>query len=105
MASDCWQNRAALAPAIALLALLALSLAPPLAADVLAGSSLQTCVASSDTNITCSKMLVMTLSLDNGQELQTQQLQFSVSCVGRYVPTNSSQLRAAHFKRNFHQTL
>jgi hypothetical protein len=93
MASVLGGRRAALAPpALALLALLALSLPSSLRADVLSGSSLQTCVASSDTNITCSKMLVMTLSLDNGQELATQQLQFSVSCVGRYVFSSLSFL-------------
>lgn len=50
---------------------------------VLASSSLQTCVQNSSTNINCKKMLVLTVTVGNGQSLATEQLNFEVACVGR----------------------
>ncbi|KAL6753619.1 hypothetical protein V8C86DRAFT_3019426 [Haematococcus lacustris] len=53
-------------------------------ADVVASSSLETCVRTStaEQDITCQKKLVLTVSLGSGQTLQTEQLDFTLACVG-----------------------
>ena len=53
---------------------------------MLASSSLETCVRESDANITCSKKLVLTLTVGSGQALQTEELSLDITCLGRWGP-------------------
>ncbi len=55
------------------------------AADVLASSSLESCVQSSVTDISCRKKMVVALTVDNTQAIATQRLEFQLACVGRCV--------------------
>lgn len=66
--------------------LLLLLLARTCTASVLSSSSLETCVNDVNTatqDISCTKKLVLTLAVGNGQALQTETLDFDVSCIGR----------------------
>ncbi|KAK9805195.1 hypothetical protein WJX72_005302 [[Myrmecia] bisecta] len=54
------------------------------ASTVIANSQLQTCVqdgSSVTTTVTCSQKLVVTLAVESGTSLATEQLQFSVPCI------------------------
>ncbi|KAK9858858.1 hypothetical protein WJX84_008886 [Apatococcus fuscideae] len=54
-------------------------------ATVIANSQLETCVADGstvDATLSCSKKLVTTMTLTNGASLATEQLQYSVPCIG-----------------------
>lgn len=55
-------------------------------ATVLSSSSLETCVRDVNTaaqDISCQKKLVLTLAVANGQALETETIDFDVTCVGR----------------------
>jgi hypothetical protein len=56
------------------------------AGDVLSASSLEACVrdgSSAALQLECSRKLVVTLTLDGGNALATEELNFAVGCVGR----------------------
>ncbi len=63
--------------------LLLLAACHQISASILAASSLQQCVASSATDVQCSKKMVVTVSVGSGQNLATQTLDFQLACVGR----------------------
>jgi hypothetical protein len=67
------------------LALCLAAFLPSAHAAVLASSSLQTCVQNSSTSVHCKQMLVLTVTVGNGESLVTQELDFQVACVGRYA--------------------